>query len=68
MQVLYDFEPPTNLTRFYHAFNHSSIILASKRSPKEYTELLGDVGVPTAILDRPIHRAEIVHPKVPSYK
>jgi DNA replication protein DnaC len=41
-------------------YNQSSIILTSNRSPKEWTELLGDVGVATAILDRLIHRAEIV--------
>ncbi len=41
-------------------YNNSSIILTSNRSPKEWTELLGDVGVATAILDRLIHRAEIV--------
>lgn len=41
-------------------YNHSSIILTSNRSPKEWTELLGDVGVATAILDRLIHRAETV--------
>lgn len=42
-------------------YNNSSIILTSNRSPKEWTELLGDIGVTTAILDRLIHRAEIVH-------
>jgi DNA replication protein DnaC len=49
-------------------YNHSSIILTSNRSPKEWTELLGDVGVATAILDRLIHRAEIVHMDDPSYR
>ena len=49
-------------------YNHSSIILTSNRSPKEWTELLGDVGVATAILDRLIHRAEIVHMNDPSYR
>jgi DNA replication protein DnaC len=49
-------------------YNHSSIILTSNRSPKEWTELLGDVGVATAILDRLIHRAEIVHMTDPSYR
>jgi DNA replication protein DnaC len=42
-------------------YNNSSIILTYNRSPKEWTELQGDVGVATAILDRLIHRAEIVH-------
>lgn len=41
-------------------YNHSSIILTYNRSPKEWTESLGDVGVATAILDCLIHRAEIV--------
>lgn len=49
-------------------YNNSSIILTSNRSPKEWTELLGDVGVATAILDRLIHRAEIIHINEPSYR
>ncbi|MFP5109252.1 IS21-like element helper ATPase IstB [Neobacillus sp. C211] len=49
-------------------YNNSSIILTSNRSPKEWTELLGDVGVATAILDRLIHRAEIVHFNDSSYR
>ncbi|MGF2773281.1 IS21-like element helper ATPase IstB [Bacillus cereus] len=49
-------------------YNNASIILTSNRSPKEWTELLGDVGVATAILDRLIHRAEIVHLNGGSYR
>jgi len=32
-------------------YNNSSIILTSNRSPKEWTELLGDVGVATAVAE-----------------
>jgi DNA replication protein DnaC len=49
-------------------YNHSSVILTSNRSPKEWTEFLGDVGVASAILDRLIHRAEIVHMDEDSFR
>lgn len=49
-------------------YNKTSILLTSNRSPKEWTELLGDIGVATAILDRLIHRAEIIHLNGDSYR
>lgn len=50
---------------FFHLINDlydkASIILTSNKSPNEWGELLGDPGITTAILDRLIHRAEVVN-------
>ncbi|MEW4286113.1 IS21-like element helper ATPase IstB [Priestia koreensis] len=50
---------------FFHLinnlYNQSSIILTSNKGPKEWGELLGDQAITTAILDRILHRVEIVH-------
>ncbi|WP_102336573.1 IS21-like element helper ATPase IstB [Salimicrobium jeotgali] len=50
---------------FFHLINHlyerSSIILTSNKGPEEWGELLGDQGITTAILDRILHRSEVLH-------
>ncbi|MFD1608401.1 IS21-like element helper ATPase IstB, partial [Oceanobacillus luteolus] len=50
---------------FFHLINDlydkSSIILTSNKAPSEWGELLGDPGITTAILDRIIHRAEVLN-------
>lgn len=50
---------------FFHLINHlyerSSIILTSNKGPEQWGELLGDQGITTAILDRLLHRSEVVH-------
>ncbi|PIC62570.1 ATP-binding protein [Sporosarcina sp. P13] len=50
---------------FFHLINHlyerSSIILTSNKGPEEWGELLGDQGITTAILDRLLHRSEVLH-------
>lgn len=50
---------------FFHLINHlyerSSIILTSNKGPEEWGELLGDQGIATAILDRLLHRSEVIH-------
>lgn len=57
---------------FFHLindlYNKSSIILTSNKAPKEWGELLGDPVITTAILDRIIHRAEIIHLNGDSYR
>lgn len=42
-------------------YEQSSIILTSNRSPEEWTELVGNQGIMTAILDRLLHRMEVIH-------
>jgi DNA replication protein DnaC len=49
---------------FFHLINHlyerSSIILTSNKSPDEWADLIGDTGITTAILDRLLHRVEVI--------
>lgn len=49
-------------------YERSSIILTSNKSPEQWTELMGDQGVMTAILDRLLHRVEVVHMNSESYR
>lgn len=44
-----------------HLYERSSLILTSNKGPEEWGELLGDQGITTAILDRLLHRSEVVH-------
>lgn len=57
---------------FFHLindlYNNSSIILTSNKAPKEWGELLGDPAITTAILDRIMHRSEIIHLNGDSYR
>lgn len=50
---------------FFHLINDlydkSSVILTSNKGPNEWGDLLGDPAITTAILDRILHRAEVVH-------
>lgn len=50
---------------FFHLINDlydkSSIILTSNKAPSDWGDLLGDPGITTAILDRIIHRAEVIN-------
>ena len=57
---------------FFHLindlYNNASIILTSNKAPKEWGELLGDPAITTALLDRILHRAEIIHLNGDSYR
>ncbi|RYL87054.1 IS21-like element helper ATPase IstB [Sporolactobacillus sp. THM19-2] len=57
---------------FFHLINHlyerSSIILTSNKGPKQWGELMGDQGITTAILDRILHRVEVIHLNEDSYR
>jgi DNA replication protein DnaC len=50
---------------FFHLINflyeRSSVILTSNKGPEQWGELLGDQGITTAILDRLLHRVEVIH-------
>lgn len=49
---------------FFHLinelYNQTSIILTSNKGPSDWGELLGDPAITAAILDRIIHRAEVI--------
>ena len=57
---------------FFHLindlYNNACIILTSNKAPKEWGELLGDPAITTAILDRLVHRSEIIHLNGESYR
>lgn len=52
----------------HQLYEQSSIILTSNRSPEEWTELVDNQGMMTAILDRLLHRVEIIHMDNESYR
>lgn len=52
----------------HQLYERSSIILTSNRSPEEWTELVGNEGMMTAILDRLLHRVEVIHMNNESYR
>lgn len=43
-----------------YLYERSSIILTSNKGPEEWGELIGDQGITTAILDRLLHRVEVI--------
>lgn len=51
-----------------YLYERSSIILTSNKSPDQWGELLGDEGVATAILDRLLHRVELIQMDDESYR
>lgn len=57
---------------FFHLINslyeQSSIILTSNKGPDQWGELMGDQGITTAILDRLLHRVEVIHLNEDSYR
>lgn len=57
---------------FFHLVNdlyeRSSIILTSNKGPEQWSELMGDQGITTAILDRLLHRVEVIHLNGDSYR
>ncbi|WP_279512779.1 ATP-binding protein [Aureibacillus halotolerans] len=45
----------------HQLYEQSSLILTSNRSPEEWTEIVGNQGMMTAILDRLLHQVEVIH-------
>ena len=41
-------------------YGQSSIILTSNKGPEDWGELLGDPAITTAILDRILHKSEVI--------
>lgn len=52
----------------HQLYEQSSIILTSNRSPEQWTELIDNQGMMTAILDRLLHRVEVIHMNNDSYR
>lgn len=57
---------------FFHLindlYNNASVIITSNKAPSDWGELMGDPSITTAILDRIIHRAEVIHLNGDSYR
>jgi len=49
-------------------YGRSSIIITSNKGPEDWAELLGDPAITTAILDRLIHKSEVIHLNGDSYR
>ena len=49
-------------------YNQSSIIITSNKGTKDWGELLGDPAITTAILDRILHKSEVINLKGDSYR
>ncbi|ALS25379.1 IS21-like element helper ATPase IstB [Paenibacillus naphthalenovorans] len=49
-------------------YGQTSIILTSNKGPEEWAELLGDPAITTAILDRILHKSEIIQLQGDSYR
>ena len=49
-------------------YGQSSVIVTSNKGPEDWGELLGDPAIATAILDRLIHRSEVIHLTGDSYR
>lgn len=62
--LMYMAMDPREANLFFHLINHlyerSSIILTSNKGPDQWGELMGDQGITTAILDRLLHRVEVI--------
>ena len=70
--LMYMAMDPAEANQFFqlvdYLYERSSIILTSNKSPDQWGELLGDEGVATAILDRLLHRVELVQMDDESYR
>ena len=49
-------------------YGQTSIIITSNKGPEDWGEILGDPAITTAILDRLIHKSEVVHLSGDSYR
>ena len=49
-------------------YGQTSIIITSNKGPEDWGELLGDPAITTAILDRIVHRCEVIHLSGNSYR
>lgn len=49
-------------------YGQTSIIITSNKGPEEWGELLGDAAITTAILDRIIHKCEVINLNGDSYR
>lgn len=51
-----------------HLYEQCSVILTSNKAPDQWSKLMGDQGITTAILDRLLHRVEVIQMDGDSYR
>lgn len=70
--LMYMSMDPREANLFFHLVNElyerSSIILTSNKAPDQWGELMNDQGITTTILDRLLHRAEVIPLHGDSYR
>jgi len=49
-------------------YNQSSVIITSNKGPEDWGDLLGDQAITTAILDRLLHKSEVINLDEESYR
>ena len=49
-------------------YNQSSVIVTSNKGPEDWGEILGDPAITTAILDRLMHKSEVINLTGKSYR
>lgn len=49
-------------------YGQTSVIITSNKGPEDWGEMLGDPAITTAILDRLIHKSEVIHLSGDSYR
>ena len=49
-------------------YGQTSIIITSNKGPEDWGDILGDPAITTAILDRLIHKSEVIHLSGDSYR
>jgi DNA replication protein DnaC len=49
-------------------YGQTSIIITSNKKPEDWGDILGDPAITTAILDRLIHKSEVIHLTGDSYR
>ncbi len=63
---------PQDATLFFQlihdTYEKSALILTSNKAPEEWSDLAKDPGITSAILDRILHRVEVIHMDGDSYR
>jgi DNA replication protein DnaC len=49
-------------------YGQASVIITSNKGPEDWGDILGDPAITTAILDRLIHKSEVIHLTGDSYR
>ena len=70
--LMYMAMDPYEANLFFQLVNHlheqCSVILTSNKAPDQWSKLMGDQGITTAILDRLLHRVEVIQMDDESYR